>query len=170
MSLNRRRIVLLICFLWGTAMLFIPLRSDRITGYYHGDSPEMRSLDTVHETITGSIAIGFNGHPAGIGGLVFFVYMPFLLVWQSFNIRRPFPIGQRAFLQLQALFLFLGAPYCYYISTFDYGVFMNAEHTTVMAIGGWMLFFQNILAGVFVFSAIAMPNGITGRFFDEKKS
>lgn len=169
MPLLKRRIILFFFLLWGTGLLFLPIRNDIVTGYYHGTTPETRTTDTIHETITSSIVIGFNGHPAGILGLIFFAMMPFFVTWQSFGIKRPFALGQRAFLQLQALLLFLGAPYCYYMATFAFGNFYDAEHTTTMAIGGWILFAQNILLGLFIFSAIAMQNGITGRFFDERK-
>jgi hypothetical protein len=170
MTIQIRRIILFTCLVWGIALLFFPIRTDVITGRYTGNTPDTSVLTAVQESVTSSIAIRFNGHPGGIFALAFFAFMPFLVCWQSFGIERPFAIGKRTFLQLQALFLFLGAPYCYYISTFEFGYFYDTVHTTQMAFGGKILFAQNVLLSIFIFTAIGFSNGITGRFFELKKS
>lgn len=168
MTLSQRRLLLLATFLWAAGLLFLPIRDELVTGYFSGNSPETQTFLAANEVHTCSIAMGFNGHPAGIMGLVFFALMPFFVVWQSFSLRRPFSLPARAFIQMQALLLFLGGPYCYYMITFQQGYFSNAEHTTEIAWGGWILFAQNILLAIFLFSALAMPDGKTARLFGRR--
>ncbi len=168
MTLRNRRLLLLATFLWAAGLLFLPIRNEIVTGYFSGNSPETQTFRAANEIHTCSIAIDFNGHPAGIKGLVFFALMPFFVVWQSFSIRRPYTLPVRALIQMQALLLFLGGPYCYYMITFTQGYFSNAAYTTEVAWGGWILFAQNILVAVFLFTALAMPGGKTARLFSPR--
>ncbi|HLG03878.1 MAG TPA: hypothetical protein VI731_09810, partial [Bacteroidia bacterium] len=135
-----------------------------------GNSPATHQLIPANETVSSALFSGFNGHPAGIAGLMFFALMPFFLVWESFGIRRPFSYPANAFLKLQALFLFLGAPYCYYIATYQHGIFYDREHTTELAWGGWILFVQNIFFGALIFTIIAAPNGKLAALFEQKQN
>jgi hypothetical protein len=166
MSLKTRRLLLLFCFLWAIAFLFVPVRKDIITGHFNGN-PE--TVVPFNQTVISSLAIGFNGYPAGIAGAVFFLLMPFFLVWQSFSIKRPFSYAANAFLKLQSLMLILGAPYCHYMITSDYGTFSNTQHTATLAWGGWILFAQNILLGVWVFAALFSPGSRLAGIFQERK-
>lgn len=166
MTLNRtqRRILLLFTFLWGVAFLFIPIRYDVVSAVYDGTTPETMQLRTV-SALNPCTLLNFNGHPAGIVGILFFVLMPFFVVWQSFSITRPMGIGVRAFLQLQALLLFLGAPYLHYMITYQHGVFRNTQHDTQMAWGGVVLVVVNILLAVFLFWTLAAPESKPARFY-----
>lgn len=168
MSLKSRRLLLLFCFLWAVGCLFFPVRHDNVTGRYTGDTPDTHQFIPASETVTSSLAIGFNGHPAGIAGLFFFLLMPFFIVWESFSFKRPFSYGANAFMRLQALLLILGAPYCYYMATFEFGNFSNTEHTTTMAWGGWILFAQNLLLGILLFIVLASPKSRLASFFSER--
>ena len=168
-NLNQRRLLLAIVFLWGIGISFLPIRNDVVTGYYKGETPDTRVLVPAHETHTSSILIGFNGHPGGIAGLMLFALFPFLIVWESFSIRRPFSLPARAFLQLQALMLFLGGPYCFYMATFEEGNFSDAVHTTQMGWGGWILFAQDILLAAFVFTIVANQKGKFAELFEERE-
>lgn len=164
-SLVKKRIFLLITFLWAVGFLFIPIRIDRVTGYYHGDTPDTQTFTPANEVHETSLAINFNGNPAGIPGLFFFALMPFFVVWESFSFKRPFTLPGKAFLQLQALLLFLGAPYCYYMITYQQGNFYDTVHETEMSTAGYILVVQNILVAAFLFSAVADQKGKTAKFF-----
>jgi hypothetical protein len=168
MNVKTRKLILWIALAWAIALLFIPIRNDYVTGYYDGNTPETKVMYEANDVYTSSILVKFHGHPGGIGGLMFFAFMPVLIIWQSFNMKQPFRLAQRSFLQLQALVLFLGAPYCYYMSTFESEYFYDTKHVTEMAIGGWVLFAQNILTAFFLFTAIAIPNGWSGKFFEKR--
>lgn len=150
-------------------MLFVPIRQEIITGIYTGDTPETQKFIPASYVETCSIAIGFKGHPGGIVGLFFFLLMPFFIVWESFSFKRPFSYGAMTFMRLQALLLFLGAPYCFYIATYDEGYFIDRRHETTLAWGGWLLFALNILLGIFLFTALVAPNSRLARFFPERK-
>lgn len=165
MSIAKKRILLLIAFLWAIGLLFVPIRVDRVTGYYHGDTPETQNFTPANEVHESSLAIHFNGNPGGIAGIFFFALMPFFVVWESFSFQRPFSLPGKAFLQLQALLLFLGAPYCYYMITYQEGNFYDAVHQTEMSWGGYVLVIQNILLAAFLFSAVANQKGRTAQFF-----
>lgn len=167
LTLTQRRILLLATFLWVVAYLFIPIRNDAVSSVYEGISPETLKLRAAVSDNYSSL-LNFNGHPAGIAGIIFFLLMPFFVVWQSFNIQRPFGIAVRAFLQLQALLLFLGAPYTYYMITYQHGVFRNTAHITDMAWGGWLLCTQNFLLAVYLFWVLAVPEGKAARFYNER--
>ena len=168
LSLRAKRILLIITFLWAIGLLFVPMRVDRVTGYYSGNSPDTQKFTPANEEHVTSLAIGFNGSPAGIPGLLFFALMPFFVVWESFSFKRPFSLSGKAFLQLQALFLFLGGPYCYYMITYQEGNFYDAVHTTEMAWGGFVLTLQNILLAGLLFFAVANQKGKLAEFFGER--
>ncbi|MGL5889639.1 MAG: hypothetical protein ACRC3B_07135 [Bacteroidia bacterium] len=161
---NKRKLLLLLTFLWVVAYLFIPIRNDAVSVVYEGISPETLVL-RAEASDNYSTLLNFNGHPGGIIGILFFLMMPFFIVWESFSIHRPFAIPVRAFLQLQALLLFLGAPYTYYMITYHHGVFRNTTHETVMAWGGVLLCIQNILLAVYLFWILAIPEGKAAGFF-----
>jgi hypothetical protein len=165
MTLKQRRFLLVVTLLWVIAFLFIPIRNDVLSAYFDGNSPDTLHIRTTNQIESGSL-LHFNGHPAGIVGILFFLLMPFFLVWQSFSIRRPFAIPIRTFLQLQALLLFLGAPYTYYIITYQHGVFSNMQHNTIMAWGGWLLCSQNVFLAVCLFWILASPESKPARFYD----
>jgi hypothetical protein len=168
-SLVKRRILLLVTFCWAIGLLFVPIRIDRVTGYYHGNTPETQNFVPANEVHVSSLAIGFNGSPGGIPGIFFFALMPFFVVWESFSFKRPFSLPGKAFLQLQALLLFLGAPYCFYMITYQQGNFYDAVHETEMSWGGYVLTIQDILLAVFLFSVVANQKGKTAKFFGERK-
>ncbi len=168
MSLSKKRVLLLITFLWAIGFLFIPIRIDRVTGYYHGDTPDTQTFTPVNEVHETSLAINFNGNSGGIPGLFFFALMPFFVVWESFSFKRPFSLAGKAFLQLQALLIFLGAPYCYYMITYQQGNFYDTVHQTEMSTAGYILVVQNILVAVFLFSVVANQKGRTAAFFGKR--
>ena len=167
-TLKQRRLLLLLTFLWVVAYLFIPIRNDVVSEVYEGVSPETLVL-RAEASDNYSTLLNFNGHPAGIVGILFFLMMPFFIVWESFSINRPFAIPARAFLQLQALLLFIGAPYTHYMITYQHGVFRNTTHETALAWGGVVLCAQNILLAVYLFWILAIPEGKAAEFFDLQK-
>ncbi|HTL80138.1 MAG TPA: hypothetical protein VL651_00460 [Bacteroidia bacterium] len=168
-SLKTRRILLLICFLWVVGFIFIPIRKDLLTGQYTGNTPETSVLSAQNEVVSSSLAIGFNGHPAGILGIILFALMPFFIVWESFSLKRPFSYPAQAFLKLQSLLCFLGAPYTYYMITYQNGNFSDSIHHTQMGEGGYILFVQNILVAIFLFGIVGNQKGKWAQFFDERK-
>jgi hypothetical protein len=168
-SLVKRRILLLITFLWAVGFLFIPIRKDVVSVRITGNTPDTQVFTPVNEVHICSLAIDFNGSPGGIPGLFFFALMPFFLVWESFNFKRPFTLPGKAFLHLQSLLLFLGAPYCYYMITYQQGNFYDAVHKTEMAWGGYVLCAIDILLAGFLFSAVADQKGKTAQFFGERE-
>lgn len=169
-SLNTRRIILALTFLWMVGLLFVPMRRDVITGHYIGDSPETQQFVPAHEEhVTALLSPeGFNGGPGAVGGLIFFALMPFFVVWESFSFKRPFSLSGKAFLQLHALFIFLGAPYCSYMITYQQGNFYDTVHVTSMAWGGIVLFVQNVLLAALMFVAVANQKGRLAKFYDER--
>jgi hypothetical protein len=169
-SLAKKRILLLLTFLWAIGILFVPIRKDEVKGYYHGNTPETQTFTKADEVHECSLAIGFNGSPGGIGGIFFFALMPFFVTWESFSFKRPFSLPGKAFLQLQALLLFLGGPYCYYMITYQEGNFYDTVHETNLSWGGYILVFQNILLAAFLFSAVANQKGWTAQFFGERNT
>jgi hypothetical protein len=170
-SHNARRILLIFTILWVVGLLFVPMRRDVVTGYYKGDSPETLKLVAVNEVHVTALASaeGFNGGPGAVGGLIFFALFPFFIVWQSFSFKRPFSLSGKAFLQLEALFLFLGGPYCYYMITYQEGNFYDAVHETSLAWGGFVLVLQNVLVAGLLFFAVANQKGKLAKFFGERK-
>src|SRR5882757_5284398 len=115
LSLKKRRLFLLLAFLWGIGFLFVPVRREIVTGYYTGTTPDNQVFTPKYEVHQSSLAFHFDGNPAGIPGILFFALMPFFVIWESFSFKRPFTLPGKAFLQLEALLLFLGGPYCYYM-------------------------------------------------------
>lgn len=168
-SLVKKRILLLLTFLWAIGLLFVPIRVDKVTARYEGNTPETQKYIPVNEVKESSLAIGFNGSPGGIPGLFFFALMPFFVVWESFSFKRPFSLPGKAFLQLQALLLFLGGPYCYYMITYQQGNFYDTVHQTELGWGGFILVIQDVLLAVFLFSVVANQNGKTAQFFGARK-
>ncbi|HEU4719488.1 MAG TPA: hypothetical protein VFU15_16710 [Bacteroidia bacterium] len=163
-----RRVLMFVFLAWGIAMLFIPVRKETISGFYKGDTPDTRIFVEQHQVDYSSVALGFSGHTGGIFALAFFMLMPFFIFAEAGSFKRPFSLPARAFLQLQALLLFLGAPYCFYIATFEGGYYYDAVHSTTLAAGGWILFAQNIIFGAFLFSALGFPNGKTASLFGSR--
>lgn len=168
-SLVKKRILLLLTFLWAIGLLFVPIRVDRVTARYEGTTPETQKYIPVNEVKVSSLAIGFNGSPGGIPGLFFFALMPFFVVWESFSFKRPFSLPGKAFLQLQALLLFLGGPYCYYMITYQQGNFYDTVHQTGLGWGGFILVIQDVLLAAFLFSVVANQKGKTAQFFGARK-
>jgi hypothetical protein len=168
LTLTQRRMLLLFTFLWVVAFLFIPIRNDAVSTVYEGISPETLKLRAAVSD-NYSTLLNFNGHPAGIAGIIFFLMMPFFIVWESFSIERPFGIPVRAFLQLQALLLFLGSPYTFYMITYQHGLFRDTAHETGMAWGGWLLCVQNVMLAVYLFWVLAVPEGKAARFYNERR-
>ena len=167
-SLVKKGILLIICFFWAIGFLFIPIRKDVVTMRISGDTPDTQVFTPVNEVHVSSLAIDFNGSPGGIPAILFFALMPFFVVWESFNFKRPFTLPGKAFLQLQSILLFLGAPYCYYMITYQQGNFYDAVHKTEMAIGGYILCAVDILLAGFLFSVVANQKGKTAQFFGER--
>jgi hypothetical protein len=91
------------------------------------------------------------------------------VVWESFSFKRPFSLPGKAFLQLEAFLLFLGAPYCYYMITYQEGNFYDTVHKTELGWGGYVLLAQDILLAAFLFSAVANQKGKTAKFFGERR-
>jgi hypothetical protein len=170
-SLKTRRIFLIITILWVVGLLFIPMRRDVISGHYTGNSPETQKFVPAHEEhVTALLSEGgFNGGPGAVGGLLFFALFPFFIVWESFNFKRPFSLPGKAFLQLEALLLFLGGPYCYYMITYQQGNFYDTVHITSLAWGGWLLVLQNVLVAALLFIAVANQKGKFAKFFGERE-
>jgi hypothetical protein len=157
--------------LWVVGLLFVPMRRDEITGYYTGNSPETLKLVGVHEEqVTAMLSPGgFNGGPGAVGGLLFFALFPFFIVWESFSFKRPLSLTGKAFLQLEALFLFLGGPYCYYMITYQQGNNYETVHHTSLAWGGILLVLQNIIVAALLFLAVGNQKGKLAKFFEERE-
>ena len=148
--------------------LFIPIRKDILSGQYTSDIPDTNTLIAQSKVVTSSLVFGFNGHPAGILGIIFFALMPFFVVWESFNIKRPFSFPAQAFLKLQSLLCFLGAPYVFYMITYQNGNFSDSIHRTEMGEGGYILFAINIIVAVYLFGVVGNQKGKWAQFFDER--
>ncbi|GAB4136982.1 MAG: hypothetical protein Fur0041_11610 [Bacteroidia bacterium] len=168
MTSTQRKVLLWSAFAIGIVLLFLPVRNDVVTGYYSSDDPATRTLIPAQETHVSSVLIGFNGHPAGIAGLIFFALMPFFVIAQSFSVKKPFTLPARALIQLQALLMFIGGAYVYYIITYQHGYFSNAEHTTEPAWGGWIFVVYEIFFGVILFWILADPESKPGRLFENR--
>lgn len=167
MSINKKRLLLLALFLFGIALLFLPIRVDHVTGFIQGNTPSELKVIAANEDHSCSALIGFNGHPVGIAGIIFFALMPFFVVWQSFSITRPFGLASGAFLKLQATLMFIGAPYVWYMITYEHGYFGNTMHETYPAFGGWILVAYEFLSGILLFTMLANPKGKLAKLFDD---
>src|SRR5687768_3696117 len=115
MKKTHKRILLAALFLFGVTLLFFPVRVDHVSGIISGDDPSHLQLTPVNDDYYSSVLSGFNGHPVGIAGIIFFALMPFFVVWQSFSIQRPFGLAATAFLKLEATLMFIGGPYVWYM-------------------------------------------------------
>ncbi|HET6991643.1 MAG TPA: hypothetical protein VFJ43_09985 [Bacteroidia bacterium] len=168
-SLAKRRIVLLLTLGWAITILFLPIRIDHVSGRYTGTTPDNQKFIPADEEHVSSLAVNFNGHPAGIPALFFFALMPFFVVAETFSFRRPFSLTGKPFLLMQAFFLFLGGPYCYYMITYQQGNFYDTVHKTSMAWGGVILVVQNVLLAAFLFISVANQKGKLASVFMERK-
>lgn len=163
-----RKIFLLLTITWAIGLLFVPIRIDRISGRYSGTTPENQVFTPANEVHVSSLSKDFSGHPAGVPALFFFALMPFFVVLETMSFKRPFNLTGKPFLLMNAFFLFLGAPYCYYIITFQQGNFYDTVHHTEMAWGGFILVIQNVLLAAFLFSAVANQKGKTAMLFGQR--
>lgn len=167
MSKIQKRFLLLALFLFGVALLFLPVRVDHISGIIQGTNPSNLKVVATSEDYYCSVFVGFNGHPVGIVGLIFFALMPFFIVAQSFSVSRPFSFMAITLLRLQALLMFIGGPYVWYMITYQHGYFSNTTHDTSPAIAGWILISYVIVSGMLLFAMIANPKGKLAKLFDE---
>lgn len=168
MSKNKKRLLLAALFLFGVALLFLPIRLDHVSGIIEGNDPSHLKITDRNEDHYCSVLMGFNGHPVGIAGIIFFALMPFFVAWQSFSIRRPFGLAATAFLKLEATLMFIGAPYVWYMITYQQGYFENTMHETSPAFGGWILIAYEIISGILLYTILADPKGKLARLFDEE--
>jgi hypothetical protein len=166
MKKSHKRILLAALFLFGVTLLFFPVRLDHVTGIISGNGPAERQITPANIDYYSSVLLDFNGHPVGIAGIIFFALMPFLVVWQSFSIQRPFGLAATAFLKLQARLMFIGAPYVWYMITYQHGYFGNTTHETSPAFAGWILIVYELVCGVLLFAILADPKGKLARLFD----
>ena len=164
----KKTIFLLFALTWAIGILFIPIRIDHVTGRYSGTTPDNQVLTKSNELYVSTL-LNFNGHPAAVPALFFFALMPFIVVLETMSIRKPFALIGKPFLQMQSFFLFLGGPYCYYMITYQQGVFYDTVHETEMAWGGLILVIQNILLAAFLFISVANQKGKLASFFLERK-
>ena len=167
-SLRTKRILLFSALVIGIIVLFLPVRNDYVTGYYIGDLPDTQTIQPANDVFTASVLINFPGHPAGIAGLILFALLPFLVLWQSFSIKRPFSLPARAFIQLQAMLMFIGGPYFYYMITFRSIAYADTVHTVGLAWGGWILCLQSVLGGILLFTVLLNPEGRIAQLFDKR--
>lgn len=167
MNKGKKRLLLLALFLFGVTLLFLPVRVDHVSGIIQGNNPTDLKVIDANEDYYCSVLIGFNGHPVGVAGLIFFALMPFFVVWQSFSMTRPFGLATSAFLKLQAMLMFIGGPYVWYMITYEHGYFGNTNHETFPAIGGWILIGYQITSGILLFTILANPKGKLATLFDE---
>lgn len=165
MSINSKKILLWALFLFGLTLLFLPVRVDHITGILAGNDPSDVHVVPVIQDYYSSALIGFNGHPAGILFLILFALTPFFVVAQSFSVSRPFGFTAIVLLRLEALLMFIGGPYLWYIITYDHGYFSDMKHETSPAIGGWILILYEIVSGILLYTILANPKGKLAQLF-----
>lgn len=166
MKKTHKRILMAALFLFGVALLFFPVRLDHVSGVFSENGLSGRKVVPASIDYYSSVFAGFNGHPVGIAGIIFFALMPFFVVWQSFSIQRPFGLAATAFLKLEATFMFIGAPYVWYMITYEHGYFRNTVHETSPAFAGWILIGYELICGVLLFAMLADPKGKLARLFD----
>lgn len=156
-------------FLFGIALLFLPVRVDHVTQVISGNTPDSLTLTDTNMDYYCSVFIGFNGHPIGIALILLFALAPFGIVMQSFSITRPFGFAAVTFLRLQALLMFIGGPYLWYMITYQHGYFSHTTHETDPAWGGWLLIGYVVLAGILLYWIITDPKSKIAQLFDERK-
>lgn len=165
MSKNNKRILLWALFLFGITLLFLPIRVDHVTEIISGDQPDSLTTSKTDQDFYSSAFIGFNGHPVGIAGIMFFALMPFFVVAQSFSIHRPFGFAAGAILKLEATLMFIGGPYVWYMITYQHGYFSNTTHETSPAWGGWVLISYVVVSGMILYGILSAPKSkIAGLF------
>jgi len=168
MSRNKRRVLLWALFLFGIALLFLPVRVDHVSQVITGGPDALTYTDANHDYYC-SVFIGFNGHPVGIALIMLFALSPFFVVAQSFTIKRPFSFTAITLLRLQALLMFIGGPYLWYMITYQQGYFSNTVHETTPAWGGWILISYVILSGILLYYVLVVPKSKIAGLFDEMK-
>ncbi len=168
MSKNKKRILLWALFLFGIALLFLPVRVDHVSQIISGGPDALILTDAVGDYYC-SVFIGFNGHPIGIALILLFAMGPFGIVAQSFSITRPFGFMASTVLRLQALLLFIGGPYVWYMITYEHGYFSNTIHDTYPAWGGWLLMTYVVVSGVILYWIVAAPQSKLAQLFPEGK-
>ena len=166
MSKNKKRILLWALFLFGIALLFLPVRVDHVSQIISG-TPDALQYTEADEDHYCSVFIGFNGHPVGIALIMLFALTPFFVVAQSFSIQRPFGFTAVTLLRLQALLMFVGGPYLWYMITYQHGYFSNTKHETMPAWGGWILIGYVILSGILLYWILVAPKSKIANLFDE---
>jgi hypothetical protein len=167
MSKTKRKILLWALFLFGIALLFLPVRVDHVTQIISGNPDSLTYTDTNQDYYC-SVFIGFNGHPVGIALIMLFALAPFFVVAQSFSITRPFGFAAVTLLRLQALLMFIGGPYLWYMITYQHGYFSNTTHETDPAWGGWLLIGYVILSGMLLYYILVAPKSRMAALFDER--
>ena len=167
MSKNKKRILLWALFLFGTALLFLPVRVDHVSQLIEG-GPDNSTLTEMAQDYYCSVFIGFNGHPVGVALIMLFALAPFGVVAQSFSVTRPFGFASVTLLRLQALLMFIGGPYLWYMITYQHGYFSNTIHETEPAWGGWLMISYVIVSGMLLYWILISPKSKIARLFDER--
>lgn len=168
MSKNKKRILLWALFLFGIALLFFPVRVDHVSQIISG-TPDALTYENANKDYYSSVFIGFNGHPVGIALIMLFALGPFGIVAQSFSVTRPFGFAAVTLLRLQALLMFVGGPYVWYMITYQHGYFSNTIHETDPAWGGWLLISYVVLSGMLLYWILVAPKSKIAQLFDERK-
>jgi hypothetical protein len=168
MSKNKKRILLWALFLFGIALLFLPVRVDHVSQIISGGPDALTYTDAVQDYYC-SVFIGFNGHPVGIALILLFALGPFGIVAQSFSVTRPFGFTATALLRLQALLMFIGGPYLWYMITYQHGYFSNTIHETEPAWGGWLLIGYCVLSGILLYWILVAPKSRIAEIFEERR-
>lgn len=168
MSKSKKRILLWALFFFGMALLFLPIRVDHVTQIISGSGPDSLTITETNELHYSSVFIGFNGHPVGIALLFLFALLPFFVVAQSFSVQRPFGFTAITLLRLQALLMFIGAPYVWYMITYQHGYFSNTTHTTSPAWAGWLLITYLIVGGILLYWILSDPKSKIAQLFSER--
>lgn len=168
MNKTKKRILLWALFLFGIALLFLPVRVDHVSQIISGNPNALTITDT-NQDFYCSVFIGFNGHPVGIALILLFALTPFFVVAQAFSTTRPFSFTATTLLRLQALLMFIGGPYLWYMITYQHGYFSNTTHETSPAWGGWLLIGYVILSGILLYWILVAPKSRIAALFDERK-
>lgn len=156
-------------FLFGIALLFLPIRVDHVTQIIEGGTPSSLTYTDTNQDFYSAAFIGFNGHPAGVVLIMLFALTPFFVVAQSFSVKRPFGFAAVTLLRLQALVMFVGGPYVWYAITYEHGYFSNTTHTTDPAWAGWILIAYIISSGILLYAMLAAPKSkLAALLFEER--
>lgn len=167
MSKNKKRILLWALFLFGIALLFLPVRVDHVTQIITGGPDDVSYTDFAQDHYC-SVFIGFNGHPVGVALIMLFALAPFFVVAQSFSVKRPFTFAAVTLLRLQALLMFIGGPYLWYMITYQHGYFSNTVHVTEPAWGGWLMISYVVLSGILLYWILVAPKSKIAQLFAER--